>query len=75
MTKTLNEEQVEKLIEGSRNTPIYLHILLAVMMGLRRGEINGLKYSDVDYIHRKLHVQRQLGKNLIQKKRMFRLRC
>ncbi len=62
VTKTLNEEQVEKLIEASRNTPIYLHILFAVMMGLRRGEINGLKYSDVDYIHRKLHVQRQLGK-------------
>lgn len=31
-------------------------------MGLRRGEINGLKYSDVDYIHRKFYVQRQLGK-------------
>ena len=31
-------------------------------MGLRRGEINGLKYSDVDYINRTLKIQRQLGK-------------
>lgn len=30
--------------------PIYMQILFAVLMGLRRGEINGLKYSDVDYI-------------------------
>jgi integrase len=62
VAKTLNEEQVERLIEGSKGTPVYMQILFAVMMGLRWGEINGLKYSDVDYIHRKLKVQRQLGK-------------
>ena len=33
-------------------------------MGLRRQEINGLKYSDVDYINRTLSVERQLGKEL-----------
>lgn len=31
-------------------------------MGMRRGEINGLKYSDVDYINRTIKIQRQLGK-------------
>ena len=30
-------------------------------MGLRKQEINGLKYSDIDFINRKLHLQRQLG--------------
>lgn len=39
-----------------------MQILFAVLMGLRRSEINGLKYSDVDYIHRTLRVERQLGK-------------
>ncbi len=33
-------------------------------MGLRRQEINGLKYSDIDYINRTLSVERQLGKAL-----------
>lgn len=33
-------------------------------MGLRRQEINGLKYSDVDYINRTLSVERQLGNEL-----------
>lgn len=39
--------QVLTLIEASKETPIYMQILFAVLMGLRRGEINGLKYSDV----------------------------
>ena len=39
-----------------------MQILYAVLMGLRRGENNGLKYSDVDYINRTLRIQRQLGK-------------
>ena len=30
-------------------------------MGLRRSEINGLKYSDIDFIRQKLIVERQLG--------------
>ena len=34
-----------------------MQILFAVLMGLRRGEINGLKYSDVDYINRTLKIQ------------------
>lgn len=61
-SKTLNAEQIKILIDKSKGTPIYLQILFAVLMGLRRGEINGLKYSDVDFVHRTLKVQRQLGK-------------
>ncbi|MDD3404150.1 MAG: site-specific integrase [Hespellia sp.] len=60
--KTLTVEQVILLLEKSKETKIYLHILFAVMMGLRRSEINGVKYSDIDYLHRTLKVQRQLGK-------------
>lgn len=41
-----------------------MQILFNVLMGLRRQEINGLKYSDIDYINRTLSVERQLGKEL-----------
>ena len=58
--------QVLQLIEASKETPIHMQILFAVLMGLRRSEINGLKYSDVDYIHRTLRVERQLGKEAKQ---------
>ena len=60
--KTLNVEQILTLIEASKETPIYMQILFAVLLGLRRCEINGVKYSDIDYINRTLKVQRQLGK-------------
>lgn len=58
---TLNMNQIQKLIEKSKDTDIYLHVLFAVLMGLRRSEINGLKYSDIDFIRQKLIVERQLG--------------
>lgn len=60
--KTLTISQVKVLIENSKNTPIYLQILFATLMGLRISEINGVKYSDIDYVHRVLRVRRQLGR-------------
>ena len=61
-SKTLTLEQIQLLIEKSKDTPIHMQVLFNVLMGLRRSEINGLKYSDVDYINRTLTVERQLGK-------------
>ena len=62
--KTLNMGQILKLLEASKETPIHMQILFNVLMGLRRQEINAVKYSDVDYINRTLSVERQLGKKL-----------
>lgn len=59
--KTLSIEQIRLLIDKSKDTPIYLYILFAVLMGLRKQEINGLKYKDIDFVNRKLYLQRQLG--------------
>ena len=64
MAKTLNMEQILKLLEASKDTPIHMQILFNVLMGLRRQEINAVKYSDVDYMNRTLSVERQLGKKL-----------
>ena len=60
--KTLTMEQIQVLLEKSKDTPIHMQVLLNVLMGLRRSEINGVKYSDVDYINRTLKVERQLGR-------------
>lgn len=68
MQKTLTMEQIQTLLEASRDTPIHMQVLLNVLMGLRRGEINGVKFSDVDYINRTLKVQRQLGKKIGSRK-------
>lgn len=69
--KTLTMEQIQTLLEASKDTPIHMQVLLNVLMGLRRGEINGVKFSDVDYINRTLKVQRQLGKKIGSRKEDF----
>ena len=43
-----------------RNHPYYFIWLLALTLGLRRSELAGLKWTDVDFERRLLHVQRQL---------------
>ena len=71
--KTLTMEQIQVLLEKSKDTPIHMQVLLNVLMGLRRSEINGVKYSDVDYINHTLKVERQVyEKNRNRKKRGFK---
>lgn len=60
-TKTLTLEQVKLLAYKSEGTKIHIQILFAALMGLRKSEINGVKYTDIDYIRRKLRIERQLG--------------
>lgn len=69
--KTLNMDQILVLLEASRDTPIHMQVLFNVLMGLRRREINGVKYSDIDYINRTLNLQRQLGKKIKTKREDF----
>ncbi len=69
--KTLTLEQIYLLLEASKETPIYLQVLFNVLMGLRRSEIIGVKYSDIDYTNRTLHLRRQLGKKINTKKEDF----
>lgn len=61
-SKTFDMETLKLIIEKSKNTPIHLQILFAILLGLRISEINGLKYSDVDFVKRTIKIQRQLGK-------------
>ena len=66
--KTLTYEQVMVLVNAAKDTPIYLQVMFAVLMGLRRSEIIGLKYTDIDFVNRTLHVKRQLGTAPMSKK-------
>ena len=60
--KVLNEQQMGVLIDNAKDTPIYIMVLFAVLMGLRISEIIGLKYSDVDFNEQTLTIKRQLGR-------------
>jgi len=61
--KVFNIEQIKILIEASKSTPIHLQVLFAVLMGLRKQEINAIKYTDIDFVNRKLYLKTQLGRN------------
>jgi len=54
-----SEDQVMKFlnfVHGHRNENLYY---LALATGMRRGELLGLKWQDVDWLHQKLLIQRQ----------------
>lgn len=56
----LNMKEQTKFLDFAENTKWFLEILLGLYCGLRKGEILGLKFSDIDFENKVLKVQRQL---------------
>jgi len=58
----LDDSQVQRLIITAKTTQIRNLALyqLAIATGMRQGELLGLKWQDVDWQQRTLHIQRQL---------------
>lgn len=51
-----NVQQLAMLIEASNGTPLESVIVLSIYYGLRRGEVCGLRWSDVDFENRTLQI-------------------
>lgn len=56
-------EQIAQLLEASKDTPLYIPLLLASMCGLRRSEICALSWADVDLKRRTIHIHAAEVKN------------
>lgn len=56
----LTEEQKKLLYQSIRNNDWCLEFLMALLCGLRKGEIHGLKLSDFDNEKKTVHIQRQV---------------
>ncbi|MEU6323048.1 tyrosine-type recombinase/integrase [Streptomyces sp. NPDC047009] len=52
-------EETPSFLEAARADPLYAAFVLAIAMGLRRGELVGLRWSDLDLDNRVLHVRQQ----------------
>jgi integrase len=57
--RVLEISEAIELLEHMRGTPVELPVYLAMVLGLRRGEISGLKWSDLDRQRRTLRIRRQ----------------
>lgn len=60
--KVLNQEQLNRLLSHSKGSSLYLPLLLCTMLGLRKAEMFAVKYSDIDYVHKTISIERQIGK-------------
>lgn len=50
--------EVQKRIDALHGTEFYLPVVVALMTGMRKSEVLGLKWSDVDYKKRELFIRR-----------------
>jgi integrase len=57
---TLNFDQVITLLSAAKKTNIFLPVLIGITCGLRRGEICGLQWPDIDFDLGSLQVNRSL---------------
>jgi integrase len=56
----LTAEQIQKLLEAAKGDPLEALFVLAVTTGMRRGELFGLKWQDIDFGKGVLYVKRAL---------------
>ncbi|MEU4390311.1 tyrosine-type recombinase/integrase [Kribbella sp. NPDC023855] len=54
------EEQARLLLKAAKPTRLYALYVMALYMGLRRGELLGLKWADIDQVEKTLEVRRTL---------------
>jgi integrase len=59
----LEFEQVATLLGAAKDLRYHLAVYLSLSMGLRKGEVLGLKWSDVDFQRHELHVRRSRGRD------------
>lgn len=59
---TLNEQQVEILLSRLKGMTLFLPVMLALTTGMRRGELCGLKWENIDLNDGIIYVKNQLQK-------------
>ena len=64
----LSKEKIKVLLKASSENNWYLEILLGLFCGLRKGEILGLKFSDLDMEKRTVTIRRQIASDPLIKK-------
>jgi len=56
----LSVDQLTGLFEGASDSPYWIGIYIAAVTGMRRGELAGLKWQDIDFEHKVISVKREI---------------
>ena len=60
--KTLPAEQLAAFLNEAKKTGVYEMYYLDLATGMRRGELLGLKWEDIDFDHGVIHIRRQVAR-------------
>ena len=58
--KALTPEQEQKLLDAAQGLAVYPFVLTMKETGMRRGEVTGLMWSDIDFDRNVIHVRRHV---------------
>ena len=59
--KIWSYDAINTFLEHCKGDRYHLIFFLAIYTGMRRGEILGLKWSDIDFVNKTIHVQCSLA--------------
>lgn len=59
--QTLSQEQARKLLEVARGHRLEALLTVAVATGMRRGELLGLRWQDIDFAYSSLYIRRTVN--------------
>lgn len=57
-----DEQQLQRLLQAAKNDPLYPLIQLAMIYGLRRSELLGLKWDSIDFVRKTLTIRHTVSK-------------
>lgn len=60
--QTLTAEQIQSFLREAKESGVFELYYLDLVTGLRRGELLGLKWSDIDFVNHTLHIRRQIAR-------------
>lgn len=60
--KTLNADQLQSFFREAKESGVYEMYYIELATGLRRGELLGLKWEDIDLENGTIHVRRQVAR-------------
>jgi len=61
---TINEQNYLINTARTHSNPVMFSVILALFTGLRKGEILGLQWQDIDFEKKELYVRRSLARNI-----------